>query len=133
MLKEMPPSQLLWMDSSNGPVSADIYSVKWLICTQIFCLCSAFQPRLQPDCLFGVGSVFSLTASCNRIYLSYSYLLSICLDESSITSDRRSVSATKSKQLWTVTANHKKRLNIFLYLLSCAFRKDRSPQCQLSL
>lgn len=117
MLKEMPPSQLLWMDSSNGPVSADIYSVKWLICTQIFCLCSAFQPRLQPDCLFGVGSVFSLTASCNRIYLSYSYLLSICLDESSITSDRRSVSATKSKQLWTVTASHKKRPNIFIYCL----------------
>lgn len=119
MLEERwPPSQLQWVSSSNGSVSADKYIVKWLIHTQIFCCVLLFSPGW----FFGTGAVFSLIASHNRISFGHSCLLSICLDKRSVTSNGGSASATERMQLWTVTVNlnHKKTtyLDISVYCLT---------------
>ena len=70
-------------------MAVDIYSIKWLICSQIFCYVNAvsatYQPSLQPNRFFWFGAEFSLIASHKRINFGEAYLLSICLDQSSVT------------------------------------------------
>lgn len=97
---------------------------QWLIHTQIFCCVLLFSL----DCFFGVGALFSLIASHNRISFSHSYLLRICLDKHSVTSNRRGASATERKQLWTVTVNlnHRKRLDIPVYCLKYSVHSEKT-------
>lgn len=79
-------------------MAADIYSIKQLICIHIFCcvhtVLAVCQPSVQPHWFFGFGGGFSLTASHNRINFGSVYLLSIFLDQSSVSWNWRSTSIT---------------------------------------
>lgn len=91
-------------------MARDMYSINWLICHQVSAVFIRFQPLASPVCsqtvgCFGFGAALSLIASHNRIYFSKAYLVSICLDQSSVSSNR-SASITPAQEWRLFTENH---------------------------
>jgi len=79
-------------------MAAGTYGIKWLICGQIFCWVHAvsvlYQANLQPNCFFWSGCCAFTDRSHNRSNFGQAGLLSTCLDQSSVRSDRRRASVT---------------------------------------
>ena len=63
------------------------------VCCHVRDLSASYQPKLQPNCAFlGVGAQFSLVATHSRINVGQGELLSTCLPQSSVNSNRKSAS-----------------------------------------
>lgn len=75
-------------------MAADRYSGWFVVRFSAVKASFSHQPRLQPNLVLAFGAEFLLIASHNRINFGWAYLLSVCLDQSSVSSDRRSTSIT---------------------------------------